>query len=272
MRLVRFSIDEKVSYGVIEDNIIEEIEGLPWEGIVTTGNEYPLDKVKLLAPVCPPAVWAIGLNYLAHAEEGGFPIPSEPVVFLKAASSVIGSDENIVLPAMLPTEVDYEAELGIVIGRPCKNVSEEEALDYVLGYTCANDVSARDAQMKYDQQWARAKSFDTFCPIGPWIEMDLDADNVDISLKLNGNVMQSSNTSDMIFPCAKVVSYISQIGTLLPGTVIVTGTPSGVGVARNPQVFLRPGDEVEVIIEGIGTLKNAVESDTITKENHDDEV
>jgi 2-keto-4-pentenoate hydratase/2-oxohepta-3-ene-1,7-dioic acid hydratase in catechol pathway len=266
MRLVRFSIDEEESYGLIEDDVVEAIEGLPWEGIVTTGKEYSLDKVRLLPPVVPPAVWAIGLNYLAHAEEGGFPIPTEPVIFLKAASSVIGPDENIILPAMLPTEVDYEAELAIVIGRPCKNVSQEEALDYVLGYTCGNDVSARDAQIKYDQQWARAKSFDTFCPIGPWIEMDLDGDNVDISLKLNGKVMQSSNTSDMIFPCAKVVSYLSQIATLLPGTVILTGTPSGVGVARDPQVFMRPGDEVEVTIAGIGTLRNGVESDSITKE------
>ncbi|MDD3928099.1 MAG: fumarylacetoacetate hydrolase family protein, partial [bacterium] len=168
---------------------------------------------------------------------------------------------DILLPKMAPHEVDYEAELAIVIGRTCRNVPEYEALDYVLGYTCGNDVSARDCQMKQDTQWARAKSFDTFCPLGPWIETELDPDGLDIVSRLNGETMQSSNTSDMLFDCRYLVSYCSRIATLQPGTVIMTGTPSGVGFSRKPPVFLRPGDKIEVEIEGIGTLCNGVRAE-----------
>jgi 2-keto-4-pentenoate hydratase/2-oxohepta-3-ene-1,7-dioic acid hydratase in catechol pathway len=159
---------------------------------------------------------------------------------------------------MAPDEVDYEAELAVVIGKECKNVEVDQAGDYILGYTCANDVSARDCQIKIDKQWARAKSFDTFCPLGPVIETDLDPDNCQISSVLNGQVMQNSNTSDMIFDTAELISYLSKNMTLKPGTVILTGTPEGVGFARDEAVYLKPGDTIEIKIEGIGKLKNKV--------------
>ena len=261
MRIARFEANGKTRYGVIEGEKVKFIDGLPWDGIDFTGDELPLDSVKLLAPVEPPDVYAIGLNYKAHADESGFKYPVAPVVFLKTSSSVIGHNDNIVLPAMAPDEVDYEAELVIVIGKTCSRVSEKDALNYVLGYTCGNDVSARDCQLKQDTQWARGKSFDTFCPLGPWIETDMDPDNAEVSIKLNGETMQSSNTSDLIFSCANLVSYCSQFATLKPGTVIMTGTPSGVGFSRKPPVFLKSGDRVEVTIGGVGTLVNTVVSE-----------
>lgn len=258
MKIARFQANDRIAYGVVEGDHIEVLPGLPWESLTPTGETLPLAGVKLLAPVDPPDVFAIGLNYKPHAEESGFQAPLLPVVFLKAGSSVIGPDEPVVLPAMAPDEVDYEAEMVIVIGRPCRNVSEAAALDYVLGFTCGNDVSARDVQLKTDTQWARGKSFQTFCPLGPWIETELDCNNAEISLTLNGHEMQRSNTAYMIFSCAYLVSYLSQVTTLRPGTVIMTGTPAGVGFSRTPPVFLRPGDRMEVIIEGIGTLRNPV--------------
>ncbi len=259
MKIARFiEIEANIYYGVIQGDEIAAIKAEPWLNMDYTGERWPLDEVKLLSPVRPPDVIAIGLNYKGHADETGFEYPSAPVIFLKASSSVVGPGGDIVLPAMAPDEVDYEAELVIVIGQPCRNVSQEEALDYVLGYTCGNDVSARDCQLRHDSQWARGKSFDTFCPLGPWIETDMDPDNADISLRLNGEIMQQSNTNDLIFSCAELVSYCSQVATLRPGTVIVSGTPSGVGFTRQPPVFLRPGDKVEVIISGIGVLENNV--------------
>jgi 2-keto-4-pentenoate hydratase/2-oxohepta-3-ene-1,7-dioic acid hydratase in catechol pathway len=261
MKIARFNAGGTVSYGIIEGETVRATEGLPWESLKPTGQEYPLSSVKLLAPVLPPDIIAIGVNYKGHADELGHDYPPAPVIFIKASSSVTGPGESIMLPKMAPNEVDSEAELVIVIGKTCRRVGEDEALDYVLGYTCGNDVSARDAQMKQDIQWARAKSFDTFCPLGPWIETELDPDNVAIRQVLSGKVMQSSNTNDMIFPCRKLVSYCSQFATLRPGTVIMTGTPPGVGVGRNPQIFMKPGDTVCVEIEGIGTLKNPVEAE-----------
>ncbi|HJN18305.1 MAG TPA: fumarylacetoacetate hydrolase family protein, partial [Armatimonadota bacterium] len=162
------------------------------------------------------------------------------------------------IPRMAPTEVDYECELCIVIGKTAKHVSEAEALDYVLGYTCGNDVSARDCQLKLDAVWARGKSFDTFCPIGPHIETELDPDSCDITTRVSGETMQDSSTSDMIFGCAKLVSWLSEVMTLAPGTVIMTGTPEGVGFARKPAVFLKDGDTVGIEVAGIGTLTNPV--------------
>jgi len=258
LRIARYSIGESIQYGIVSRDSVRTISGMPWDGIEETGQIHRLEEVRLLSPVSPPDVFAIGLNYKAHAAEGGWDQPSAPVVFLKASSSVIGPGDDILLPKMLPNEVDYEAELAIVIGKKCHRVSEAEALDYVLGYTCGNDVSARDAQKKLDKQWARAKSFDTFCPLGPWIETELDPDNQDISLILNGQTMQSANTNDMIFSCRFLVSYLSQIATLRPGTIIMTGTPHGVGMARDPEVYLKAGDTVEVRISGIGSLINAV--------------
>lgn len=238
MKIARFEHSNNISYGIVEDDLIKEISNSPWENWKYTEKYFPIDAVKLLAPIEPPDIFAIGLNYAAHAAEGGRKLPTAPLVFIKASSSVIGPDANIQLPQMAPDEVDYEAELVIVIGKECKNVSEEKALDYVLGYTCGNDVSARDCQFKYDTQFARAKSFETFCPIGPWIETDFNPDNAAISLRLNGKIMQQSNTNDLIFNCKYLISYISQITRLKPGTIIMTGTPSGVGNARDPKVFL----------------------------------
>lgn len=261
MKIARFAVQEEIRWGIVDGEAIRAVRGQPWDGLDPAGEVFALADVKLLAPVQPPDIFAVGLNYRAHADESGASYPPAPVIFLKATSSVIGPGEPIVLPAMAPNEVDYEAELAIVIGRTCHRVSEDQALEYVLGYTCGNDVTARDCQMRLDRQWARAKSFDTFCPLGPWIETDLDPDAANITLRLNGQVMQRSNTSDMIFSCRYLVSYCSQIATLRPGTVIMTGTPSGVGFARKPPRFLRPGDCVEVEIEGIGVLSNHVEAE-----------
>ena len=228
------------------------------------GRLTPTDRTarieKVLAPVDPPNIVAIGLNYRKHAKETNAPLPTAPVIFIKATTALIGHGDPIVLPKAAPHEVDYEAELAIVIGRRTRDVSEADAFDYVLGFTCANDVSARDCQMKYDVQWARAKSFDTFCPVGPVLVTpdEIDPDSVAIRSILNGQIMQDSNTNDLIFNCRHLVSYLSHQFTLLPGTVIITGTPAGVGIARDPQVFLRDGDEITIEIEGIGQLTNTV--------------
>lgn len=261
MKIARFVARGVEQYGIVDGERVQATRGLPWESLEKTGTEYALAEVKLLAPVQPPDVIAIGLNYKLHADESGMPYPAAPVIFLKATSAVVGPGDAIVLPEMAPSAVDYEAELAIVIGRSCRKVSEEAALDYVLGYTCGNDVSARDCQLKLDAQWARGKSFDTFCPLGPWIETDLDPDQAPIRLELNGETMQESNTSDLIFSCRTLVSYCSHMATLRPGTVIMTGTPSGVGMARTPPRYLQPGDHVSVTIEGIGTLSNYVRAD-----------
>jgi len=252
------SPDGTVFHGIVEGDRITRLACPPVEGVRPAGRPVPLAGMKLLAPVCPPTIIAIGLNYRAHADESGMPYPPAPVIFIKAASSLCGPSDAIVLPAIAPDEVDYECELCIIIGRQAKNVTRENALDYVLGCTCGNDVSARDCQLRLDKQWARGKSFDTFCPLGPWIETDLDPDNLRIRTILNGRVMQDSITSDMIFDCRELVSYLSRCMTLHPGTAIMTGTPSGVGFTRKPPVFLRPGDAVQVVIDGIGTLSNPV--------------
>lgn len=219
---------------------------------------------RLLAPVAPVNVIAIGLNYRRHAAESGAQIPAEPLIFVKLTTSVIAPGDPIVLPASAPEEVDYEAELAVIIGKTARKVSEADALNYVLGYTCANDVSARDCQVRRDKQWARGKGFDTFCPLGPCLVTagsGVNPNAYPIRAKLNGNVMQNSNTADMIFPVPFLVSYLSHQFTLLPGTVIVTGTPEGVGCARKPPVFLRPGDTISIEIDGIGVLINPVQAD-----------
>jgi 2-keto-4-pentenoate hydratase/2-oxohepta-3-ene-1,7-dioic acid hydratase in catechol pathway len=227
--------------------------------IYLTDTEIKMEQVKLLHPVDPPNIIAIGKNYEEHVKESGDEdLPEEPVIFLKATTSINGPGKNIVLPEIAPDEVDFEAELAVIIGKKTKNVKKEEVPQYILGYTCANDVSARDCQLRFDQQWARGKSFDTFCPLGPWIETSLESNSCDIKSKLNGKVMQSSNTSYMMFNINELVSYCSRNMTLLPGTIILTGTPEGAGFARNPNIFLRPGDEIEIEIEGIGVLHNNV--------------
>ena len=259
MKLVRFNKNGGIYYGVLEGSRIKSIVGDVFASIAADGPEYAVSEVKLLAPAVPPNVIAIGLNYSSHAGESGAAAPERPVIFLKATTSVTSDGADILLPRIAPDEVDYEAELCVVIGKTAKDVPESEALDYVLGYMCGNDVSARDCQQRLDTQWARGKSFDTFCPVGPHIETGIkDPDNLDIYSKVNGVVMQSSNTRNMIFSTRRLISYCSRNMTLLPGTLIMTGTPEGVGFARKPPVFLRDGDTVEIGIQGIGAIVNKV--------------
>lgn len=260
-RFARFSHQDRIQYGLIKGPKIQLIDGSPLDGWESLETELDLGAVKLLPPVDPPNLIAIGLNYRGHAEESEMALPERPVIFLKATTAVCGPEDPIVLPRMAPNEVDYECELAIVIGETAHHVPQDEALDYVLGYTCSNDVSARDCQLRLDAQWARGKSFDSFAPLGPWIETELDPDNVAVRTRLNGEVMQESNTNDLIFGCAELISFLSNCMTLLPGTVIMTGTPSGVGFAREPAIFLKPGDLVEIEIEGIGALRNSVVAD-----------
>ena len=264
-KIARFRTQEgKTYYGVLRDEKhLTVIDGSVFGGFKLQKRTFKLKDVRLMYPVDPSDIVAIGVNYKSHASETGHDVPERPIVFLKASSSVLSPEEPIVLPHLLPGEVDYEAELAVIIGRTCKNVSEEKALDYVLGYTCGNDVSARDAQLKLDKQWARGKSCDTFCPLGPWIVRGIEPDNLKIESRLNGEVMQSSNTSQMVFNVRQLISFISHNKTLRPGDVIMTGTPEGVGVARDPKVFLRPGDVIEVEIEHIGTLRNPVRAEHV---------
>ncbi len=258
MKIARVQHGNDISYATVEQDTVSLIKGDIFGQYKQTDTQIPLDEVTLLSPVQPRQIVAIGLNYRQHALETKKPLPDHPLVFLKGVNALTGPNMPIVLPAMAPDNVDYEAELAIVMGKECKNVSEARVSAYILGYTCGIDVSARDCQLKLDRQWARGKSFDTFAPLGPWIVTGIDGDNLDISLKLNDTVMQDSNTSDLIFSCTYLVSYLSQCMTLYPGSIIMTGTPSGVGAARKPQVFLREGDRVDVTIEQIGTLSSHV--------------
>ena len=263
-RIARLRTNEgDIIHGLVDDegSTARVVEGCIYDAWRATDAKVLLAECRLLAPVEPPNILAIGLNYRAHAKESGHELPSRPVLFMKATTALLNPGDPIILPRVAPAEVDYECELAIVIGRTARHVGVTEASDYVLGYTCANDVSARDVQLRQDGQWVRGKSFDTFAPLGPWIQTDLDTDSVRICTRLNGTVMQDSSTSDLIFSCAELISYLSDCMTLLPGTVIMTGTPSGVGFARNPPIFLRPGDIVEIEVDGIGVLRNPVVSE-----------
>jgi len=220
-------------------------------------TDEPVRPTKVLPPVNPPNIFAIGLNYRAHAAETGKAIPDAPVVFAKATTSLTGPGDPIVLPAAGPGRVDYEVELAVVIGRSCRNLPARNAGEVILGYTIANDVSARDWQQRLGQ-WVRAKSFDTFCPLGPCIETTLDAADAHLTATLNGRIMQDGRTSDLIFSVPELVAFLSADLTLRAGTVILTGTPSGVGAARDPQVFLSAGDTITCAIEGVGALSNPV--------------
>ncbi len=249
MRIARFSHDGDVSFGVVEGDTVAQISAHPFGPIEFTGGRVPLASVKPLAPVLPSKVVAIGKNYRDHAAEMGGDVPDRPLIFLKPSTAVIASGDEIAAPAS-SERVDYEGELAVVISRLCRDVPEERAMDAVLGYTCANDVTARD-QQKADGQWSRAKGYDTFCPLGPWIETDLDPSDLAITTTLNGEVKQDSRTSMIVHKIPSLIAYITSCMTLLPGDVILTGTPEGVG----PMNF---GDRVEVTIEGIGTLSNPV--------------
>ena len=231
MRIVRFGGRGRARYGMLEDGVIRGFRGSPFAGFRSGGTSfafdgsmYALGEVRLLAPCSPSKIVALGLNYRSHAEETKLPIPVSPLIFLKPSTAVVGPDGKIVLPR-LSRRVDYEGELGVVIGRRTKDVSQDKAKDYVLGYTCVNDVSERYAQ-KEDGQWTRAKGFDTFAPIGPWIESEIAPDDLKLETYLNGTLRQSTRTSDLIFGVAELISFISSVMTLLPGDVIATGTDS----------------------------------------------
>ena len=261
MKIIRFVTDPSApQYGSWEeDGSARLIEGdLFGEWSLSDQQVSKKEIQKILAPVDPPNLFAIGLNYKAHADESNMPYPDAPLIFLKATTSVIAPGDPVMIPPNAPDEVDYEVELALVIGKEARNVSESDAMDYLFGYTALNDVSARDCQMKFDKQWTRAKSFDTFAPMGPCIQTEGDPDQVQVRTRLNGEVMQDSNSSDMIFSSRALISYLSHQFTLLPGTVIATGTPQGIGWARKPQVFMKDGDTIEIEVEGVGILSNPI--------------
>lgn len=266
MRIARFSADGSPAFGVVEgppgSEVVARIDGHPFAPFGFSGERFPVADVRLLAPVLPSKVLAVGKNYADHisemasdlaldagAEMGG-DAPEEPLVFLKPSTSVIGPGDAIAYPVRASERVDYEGELAVVIGRLCRDVSRERVRDVLLGYTCANDVTARDLQAR-DGQWTRAKGFDTFCPLGPWIETALDPAHLRLTTTVNDQVRQDASTSLLLHDVAALVAHVSAVMTLLPGDVLLTGTPAGVGP-------LRVGDVVSVTIDGIGTLTNRV--------------
>jgi len=251
VRLVRFSQDRSspVRYGRLEGETVRPLAGPFWENLAAAGPGLPLSSVRLHPPVAPSKIIALGRNYLEHARERDLPAPEEPLLFSKAVSSVIGPGETIKIPAWVG-RTDHEAELGVVIGRRCKGVPREEAGEAVLGVTCLNDVSARVLQ-KSDGQYTRGKGLDTFCPLGPWIVTGLDYHDLFLRAELNGRLVQDGRTSQMIHSVEEIIEHISRVMTLLPGDVIATGTPAGVGP-------LSDGDEIVVEIEGVGRLINRV--------------
>ncbi len=247
MRYVRFQGKESIGFGVLEGDLVTPLGGAFWEDRSIYGESLPLESVRILAPVKPGNIFCVGRNYVEHAKELGHDLPEEPLIFLKATSSLLDPETPVRLPAWAG-RIDYEGEMAVVIGRTCRNVSEEEAMEAVFGLTCLNDVTARDLQNK-DGQWTRSKGFDTFCPVGPWIVDSSETAGRKIETRLNGHVVQSATTDMMIFPVPRLISHISRFATLHPGDVIATGTPAGVGPVQ-------PGDLVEVEVEGIGILKN----------------
>ena len=251
MRIARFTRGDEPVYGLVDGagEKIAEITGDPlYTKIELTGQTHQVDDVRLLAPVIPRSkVIGIGRNYADHAAEMGNDVPAEPLMFLIPNTAVVGPGDPVVIP-LQTSNVHFEGELAVVIGRMCKDVEPEDAAKVIFGYTCANDVTARDLQ-KSDGQWARAKGFDTFCPLGPWIETDLDPSSLSLVTRLDGEVVQDGTTADLIFGVAEIVSYASRAFTLLPGDVILTGTPAGVGPVH-------AGQRVEVEIDEIGVLSN----------------
>ena len=259
MKIARIQYGDSLDYAATAEGGFHIIDGDIFGKFQVTDKFVPEDTTALLAPVEPPQIVAIGRNYAAHAAETESEVPDAPLVFVKTLNTLADPGEPILLPKMAPGEVDYEAELAIVIGKRAKHVAPQDTDEYILGYTCANDISARDCQLREDRQWARGKCFDTFAPLGPWIQTSMDPNTASIRLELNGEIMQDSNTSNMLFPCRYLVSYVSRCMTLYPGSVILTGTPAGVGEGRDPKVFLRKGDTVTVAISSIGELTNPVE-------------
>jgi 2-keto-4-pentenoate hydratase/2-oxohepta-3-ene-1,7-dioic acid hydratase in catechol pathway len=263
MKWVKISQKDTEGYGLLDGHKVN-LTNLTWKDVLS-GQEVEqigslnLEDVKILNPIGRPSkIVCVGLNYMDHCRETNTPPPERPLLFTKFTTSIIGPGDEIIWRSDLTTEVDFEAELGVVIGKTCRQVAEEDALDYVAGYTAANDVSARDIQMG-DDQWVRGKSLDTFCPLGPvFVTQDEISDPQDLKIRstLNGAVMQDSNTNQMIFSVASIISFCSQAFTLEPGDLILTGTPHGVGMGRDPKVYMQNGDVIAVEIEGIGYLEN----------------
>lgn len=249
MRICRYQVNDAIGYGLIEGDNISIIAPDPFSKWKRTGNTVVLSRAKLLSPCVPTKVVCVGLNYIDHASELSMDVPTEPIIFLKPATAVIGPEDAIVYPKT-SKQVDFEGEVGMVVKKAARNVPEAAAAEYILGYTCANDVTARDLQ-RQDGQWTRAKGFDTFAPIGPYIDTEFDPANVKVETLLNGVTKQSSSTENMIFGFHKLFEFITGVMTLNPGDVIMTGTPPGVGP-------MNPGDTVVVRIEGLGVLKNVI--------------
>lgn len=249
MRIVRFRHNSREAWGVLKGSRVFALKGHHFERIELSRPSFSLDKVKLLPPAVPSKIILVGLNYRDHAKELNMPIPKEPIIFLKPNTSLLAHKESIIYPKGVQ-RLDYEAELAFVIKKEGKNISPKNAGDYILGYTCLNDVTARDLQKK-DIQWTRSKSFDTFCPLGPWIETEINPRKLKVSSYLNGKLKQDSSTANFIFSVPFLISFISKIMTLFPGDVISTGTPPNVGP-------MQPGDTIEIEIEGIGRLVNKV--------------
>jgi len=255
MRIVRFQAGRRVLYGEMKNeetiagfkgNIFKN-SGVEIKGIQRTGESFRLEEVKLLSPCTPSKMVCLGLNYRPHASEIRMKLPKLPLLFIKPSTAAIGPEAEIFFPRNY-TRVDYEAELAVVIGKKAKNVTEDQVRDYILGYTCFNDVTERD-QQSADGQWTRAKGYDTFAPLGPYIETDVDSSDLQVELYLNGEKKQSGRTSELLFKIPQIVSFISGVMTLLPGDVIATGTPAGIGP-------MKPGDVAEVRIEKLGVLRN----------------
>ncbi len=250
MRYCRLTVGDTPRWGRIEDELVTLLDGPPWSGARPLGGAVPLAGARLLPPCEPTKIVCVGLNYRAHAAEMGKPLPDEPLLFLKAPSALLPPGDAVVLPPS-SQRVEHEGELALVIGRTTRGATRAKALEHVLGYTCLDDVTARDIQRR-EKVYTRAKGFDTFCPVGPWLETEVgDPQNLEVVLKVNGEVRQRGTTADMIFSVAEVVAFISEIMTLYPGDLISTGTPPGVGP-------LAAGDTVEVAIAGIGTLIHGV--------------
>jgi len=247
MKIVHFETEGKERYGILENDIIQCITEPLVDTVQEMDETFAIEKVKLLAPCVPSKIIAVGVNYKNHAAELNHQLPERPLIFLKPPTAVIGPEEKILYPGTAH-QVDYEGELGVVIGKLTRHISRERARDCILGYTCFNDVTARDLQ-RMDVQWTRSKSFDTFAPIGPWIETELDDTNLTIETIVNGQVVQRGNTNDMVFGVPELISFISDVMTLIPGDIIATGTPGGIGP-------IQPGDIVEISIKPIGILRN----------------
>ncbi len=249
MKLVRFIYRKREQWGILKDEKIELLKEAPFPKTVCSGRSVPLRAVTLLAPCRASKIVLVGLNYRDHARELGMKIPENPIIFIKPPTTLIGPGGKIIYPRGVK-RLDYEAELALVIKKTARNVKEKDAGRYILGYTCLNDITARDQQQK-DIQWTRAKTYDTFCPLGPWLETSLTPGQLQVQSILNKKTVQDSNTKNFIFSVNRLVSFISGIMTLMPGDVISTGTPSGIGP-------MKPGDTIEIEIEGIGTLRNKV--------------